>query len=144
MENVIAEVNPGEFHVKFEKLVAGKLSLKDLGFSNENLQVEGGNLRIMLEFGNLGEVHFYKMPTIEIEYVEKIGESEWQVEFNDEVVLDKTDHSGHSTLMMINRSKLDALKHRHINNMIIRADMPKAVHINAENSFINILEQPGS
>lgn len=144
MENVIAEVNPGEFHVKFEELVAGKLSLKDLGFSNENLQVEGGNLRIMLEFGNLDEMHFYKMPTIEIEYFEKIGESEWQLEFNEEVVLDKIDHSGHSTLLLINRKKLDALKHRHVNNMIIRADMPKAVHINAETSFINILEQLGS
>ena len=84
------------------------------------------------------------MPTIEISYQEKVGETVWQVEFNEEVVLEKTDHSGHSTIMLLDRNKLEALKHRHINRLIIHAEFPDEVHLSSEGSFFNILESPGS
>ena len=140
MQGITTDINPGEIKIHFDEPRGGKLSLGELGIFEQNLKVEGGNLRLVIELGQFPNHHFFRMPTIEVAYHEKVGETVWQVEYNGEVVLDKTDHSGNATLMLLNRKKLDSLTHHHINTLIIHGDFPEEVTLSSENTWFNILE----
>ena len=80
------EINEGEFRVTFDTPFSDNLTLKDLGFEDDQLKVAGGNLRFVIELGHSDTLHFFKVPTIEFTYYEKIGPSTWQVEFNGELM----------------------------------------------------------
>ncbi|MCS7072969.1 MAG: hypothetical protein NZ108_00730 [Bacteroidia bacterium] len=142
--SIVTELNPGEIRFRFEALQAGKISFANLGLQDKDLVIKGGNLRIVFDFGALGDIHFFKSPTIEFHYHEKISESSWQAEFNGEVVSDKNDHSGSHTLILLNRNKLNELRHRHNNQLIIRGDLPQEVTLVAKDTYFNLLEAPGS
>lgn len=131
------ELNQGEIKVNFSTPTAGKVSFKDLGISNEELFFEGGLVRIVFDFEGIGAHHYFKMPTIEVSYKEDMDETHWQCDFNSTTILDKTDHHGHSTIILLDRNKLSELEHHHQNTLILHAEFPKAAHIIAEDSYIN-------
>lgn len=140
----IIDTEGGQALVKFEgDLVAGKTMLATLGFSDKDLYVAGGNLRFVIQFDGLGG-HLYHNPTFEIVYHEKVKETTWQVELNGHLLLEKADPSGNSTLLMLNRKKMEeALKARN-NEIIVRSDMPLDVTLDAACSFFHLVEVPGS
>ena len=84
----------------------GRFSLADLGLKGDDLLVKGGNLRIVIELGQLQGIHFYKMPLFEFSYLSNIHESEWVVEYNGQNVLEKKDHSGRSTVLLLKRQPI--------------------------------------
>lgn len=135
-------VTDGQIKINSENPIVGKFSLKEAGLSTETYKVEGGNLRLKVELGYIQDVNFYKMPVIELHYTDKIKESEWIVEFNGENILEKKDHSGQSTVLLLNRQKMVDFVHRHENNLIIHGDFSEVVEITS-NSTLNILEVPG-
>lgn len=131
------ELNQGEIKVKFNEPVKGKVSLKELGLDNESLTLDNGLLRLVFDMEGIGEHHYFQVPTMTIVYNEEVGETHWQCDFNEETIVDKTDHHGHSTVILLNRKKLSELEHRHENTLILHAEFPQAVHINTEKSTIN-------
>lgn len=134
----LIEVNQGEIQVKFTSPTTGKISFADLGLSDESLVLEGGFLRLVFDLEGIGEHSYYAVPTLEVTYAENLAETHWQCDFNDETILDKTDHHGNSTILLLDRNKLSALEHRHENRLIIHAEFPEAVHIEATKSFIQL------
>lgn len=134
------EVNQGEVKVTFKSPVSGKVSLADLGVEDSDLALEGGFLRLRFELKGEGDLHFYANPTVEISYVENVSETHWQCEFNGEVILDKMDHHGKSTVLLLNRDRLESLLHRHENTLIIHAEFPEAAHVEAANSFVQLFK----
>jgi len=133
----IIELNQGEIKVKFTEAVKGKVSLKDLGFEEDVITLESGLLRLVFDMEGIGEHQYFQVPTITIEYEEEVGETHWQCDFNGETIVDKTDHHGHSTVILLNRKKLSELEHRHKNTLIVHAEFPQAVHIKTATSTIN-------
>jgi len=131
------DITPGEIRIT---AVAGRNALQSLGLSDEQLKIEGGNIRLVFELGNMEGQHFFKNPTIEIAYHEHLGESTWVAEFNGENILEKTDHAGNATLLLLQRGKLEALLHRHENILIIHGDLPAQIGLNAANTFFNLIE----
>lgn len=135
MSNI--ELNQGEIKVQLSAAEKGKISLEALGLKDENLLLEGGLLRLVVEFGAIETAHFYQVPTIEIAYKESVAETHWQCDYNGETILDKTDHFGKSTVILISRKKLDALEHRHENTLVLHAEFPSEVNLIASESFIH-------
>jgi len=138
MENV--EINQGEIKVKFTKATTGKLSFADLGLKNEEMNIESGILRLVFDFEGIGELQYYQMPTVEVAYLEDMGETHWQCDFNKTTILDKMDHHGHSTVLLMNRKTIAELEHHHENKMIIHAEFPAKVHLDAEKSYVNFFK----
>lgn len=134
------ESNPGELVVAFDAPKEGKITFKELGFSDEQMVLDGGFLRLVINLSGIGEHHYYQVPTVEIAYQENCAETHWQCDFNGETILDKTDHHGHSTVLLLDRKKIEELEHRHENELIIHAEFPEAVHLSAENSFLNLFK----
>lgn len=134
------ELNQGEVKVNFLTPTSGKLSFTDLGLTDENLVFEGGLLRLVFDFEGIGEHHYYQVPTVEIAYKEEMAETHWQCDFNEETILDKTDHHGHSTVILLNRNKLSSLEHHHKNALIVHGEFPSPVHILADDSYINFFK----
>jgi len=132
------EINEGEIKVIFNEPKSGKVSFADLGLKNEDLTLENGLLRLVFNLNNIGEHHYYQVPTIEVAYKEEVGETHWQCDFNGETLLDKMDHHGHSTVILLNRKKIEVLEHRHENKMVLHAEFPEKVHLDAANSYINL------
>ncbi|MGB1038252.1 MAG: hypothetical protein ACPGYY_06350 [Bacteroidia bacterium] len=131
------ELNQGEIKINFSSPTSGRQSFKDLGLKNEDLVLAGGLLRLVFDFEGIGEHHYYKVPKIEFSYKEKMSETHWQCDFNGETILDKMDHHGHSSIILLNRKKLSELEHHHQNKLIVHAEFPEAAHLLAEESFIN-------
>jgi len=131
------EVNQGEIIVAFDAPTSGKLSFKDLGITKDQLVLEGGFLRLVFNLSGINEPHYYQMPTIEVAYDENCAETHWQCEFNQETILDTMAHHGHTTVLLLNRKKLEELEHRHENTLIVHAEFPEIVHLNPEKSYIN-------
>ena len=131
------ENNDGEIKVLFDNPVKGTLTLEELGIKN-GVIIPGGHFRFVLELGQFGDAHLYQMPTIEIAYFEHIGESYWSVDFNGETVLEKTDHSGNKTILLLKRKQLETQVHRHVNELIIHGDFPEEVHLDTASSYIHI------
>lgn len=136
----LIEVNQGEVQVKFTSPTTGKVSFADLGITNESLVLEGGFLRLVFDLEGIGEHSYYAVPTIEVAYTESVAETHWQCDFNDETILDKTDHHGNSTILLMDRNKLAALEHHHENKLVVHAEFPEAVHIETTKSFIQLFK----
>lgn len=142
MENMILSLSEGQLKLTMKKPVSGAFALKEVGLSYEYYKVEGGNLRIKVEMGYIQEVNLYKMPVIEFEYSKKIGASEWIVEFNGVNILEKKDHSGQATVLLLNRKKMEELEQRHENILLIHGDFSEEVSIK-NTSNMHLIEIPG-
>jgi len=136
----LIEVNQGEVVVKFTSPTAGKISFADLGIKDEDMVLDGGFLRLKFDMEGIGEHDYYAVPTIEVAYKENCAETHWQCDFNGETILDKKDHHGNSTVMLLNRKKLSELEHHHENSLIVHAEFPEKVHIDTANSLINFFK----
>ena len=134
------ELTQGEIKVKFSNPTAGKITLAELGLKNEDLGIESGNLRLVFDFEGIGEHHYYQIPTVEIAYAEEMGETHWQCDFNETTILDKIDHHGHSTVLLLDRKKISAAEHHHQNKLIVHAEFPASVHLDAEKSYVNFFK----
>ncbi len=134
------ELNPGEIKIKFNETVKGKTSLKELGVEASSITLKDGLLRLVFELSGIGEHQFFQVPTMTIEYNEEVGETHWQCDFNGETIIDKTDHHGQSTVILLDRKKISELEHRHENTLILHAEFPQAVHINTEKSIVNFFK----
>ncbi len=138
MENV--EINQGEIKVKFDKPVIGKVSFADLGITNEQLHNNTGFLRIVFDMEGIGEHHYFQVPTIEVSYQENLSETHWMCEFNGTTLVDKLDHHGHSTVLLLNRKTIANLEHHHENKLVVHAEFPQETHLIAEESYINFFK----
>lgn len=132
------ELNPGEIKINFSAPTKGRISFAELGLKDEDLYCEGGLLRMVFDMEAVGDHQYYKVPTVEVAYKEEMGETHWQCDFNDEIILDKMDHHGHSTVMLLNRNKLSSLEQHHKNALVVHAEFPGPVHLDATNSYINL------
>jgi len=130
-------INQGEIKVDVNITQKGKLTLTDLGLEAENLFIEGGNLRLVIDIEQSKDIHFTGFPTIELAYAEKMEETHWSVEFNGETVLDKYDHSGNATLLLLKRDALSDINH-HENKLIVHAQFTREAHIDPNESFIKL------
>jgi hypothetical protein len=138
MQNQV-ELNPGEVKLIVNEAIQGKkIFFKELGLNTAELNLPDGNLRLVIELNNLDENHFGAVPTIHLGYTSQMGETHWQVEYNGAVVLDKKDHHGHSTVLLLNKGKLNELSQRHENNLIIHGDLPSATQLDAESSYLQL------
>lgn len=133
------EINQGETTIKFTSPTSGKVSFKALGIK-EDLTTEGGFLRIVFDMDGIGEHQYFQVPTIEVSYSEKVADTLWQCEFNGETILEKTDHYGKSTVILLNRKTLADLEHHHENRLVLHAEFPQVVTLNLEESFINFFK----
>ncbi|TLP82727.1 hypothetical protein [Maribacter sp. ACAM166] len=134
------EVNQGEIKVKFNEPSSGKLSFAELGINNEDFNVESGLLRLVFDLEGIGEHNYYQMPTIEIFYEENMSETHWICEFNGQTILDKLDHHGHSTTLLLNRKVLNNLEQHHENTLIVHAEFPQPAHLNTKESYIHFFK----
>jgi len=134
------EVNQGEVAVKFTSPTKGKISFADLGIKDEQLVLDGGFLRLLFDMEGIGEHDYFAVPTIEVSYKENCKETHWQCEFNDETILDKMDHHGNSTVMLLDRKKLSSLEHHHENKLIVHAEFPEKAQLVAADSYINFFK----
>ena len=134
------EINQGELKVKFSEPTKGKLTFADLGLKDEQMYLEGGLLRLVIDLEGIGEHSYFKVPTIEVGYVEEVGETHWQCDFNGVTILDKMDHHGRSTVCLLNRKRIAELEHHHENKLIIHAEFPQPVHLLADESYINLFK----
>jgi hypothetical protein len=131
------ELNPGEIKISFSTPVKGKVSFKSLGLKDEDLIFKNGLVRLVFDFEGIGEHHYFKVPIIGISYLENMAEIHWQCDFNRTTILDKTDHHGHSSILLLNRKKLSTLEYRHENKLIVHGEFPEPAHVCSETSFIN-------
>lgn len=136
----VIEINEGEIKVQFTSPTKGKLSFKDLGITDDMANVDGGFLRMVFDLEGIGEHAYFQVPTIEINYFENVKETHWQCDFNGETILDKTDHHGHSTVILLNRKTIASLEHHHENKLILHAEFPQKVKLNVEESYINFFK----
>jgi hypothetical protein len=134
------ELNQGEIKVKLNELNSGKLSFSDLGITNEGTNLESGLLRLVFDLKGIGEHSYYQVPTIEVFYEENMSETHWVCEFNGKTILDKLDHHGHSTVLLLNRKVLNNLEQHHENELIIHAEFPQAANLNFEKSYIHFFK----
>ena len=99
----LIEVNQGEVIVKFTTPVSGKVSFATLGIKKEDLILKGGFLRMVFDFEGIGEHHYFQVPTVNVAYSAQVADTHWQCDFNGVTILDKTDHYGNSTVILLNR-----------------------------------------
>jgi hypothetical protein len=123
------EINQGEIVLNLTPENQGKVSFSSLGFTDDQLSITGGFLRIVFDLS---------VPTIEITYDKDLPKTHWQCDFNGETILDKTDHFGHSTVILLNRKTLADLEHHHINKLLLHAEFPEATNLIAEKCFFHI------
>lgn len=142
MDNLELNLLGGQIRVDMKEAAFDKFSLEDAGM-RDPYEIEGGNLRIKIEMGYIQDYRLYKMPLIELNYTEKIGVSEWIVEFNGTNILEKTDNSGQATILLLNRKKMEELVQRHENTLIIHGDFSEVTHLTSD-TFFQLLEEPGS
>lgn len=134
------EINQGEYKVKFITPTAGKISFEELGFKQGEVKVEGGFLRMIFDFEGIGEHQYFKVPTIEIEYNQAVADTHWLCDFNETTILDKVDHFGHSTVLLLDRNKLSSLEHHHENKLVLHAEFPDEVTVNVSKSYVNFFK----
>lgn len=134
------EFNQGEIKVFLNEQSTGKLSFKELGINSEGNNIESGNLRLVFELKGIGEHSYFKVPTVELFYEEKMTETHWVCEFNGKTILDKLDHHGNSTILLLNRKVLSELEQHHENVIIVHGDFPQSAHLNTEKSSIHFFK----
>lgn len=128
--------NRGELRVTFEKSPEGRLSFSDMGMQEEAGDIDSGFIRLAFHMGQIEKDDLYKMPKIEIAYKESIHESHWIAEFNGEVILENTDHSGRKTVLLLNKKKMEDLIHHHQNRLIIHAEFSEEIDIDMDESNV--------
>jgi hypothetical protein len=134
------ELNQGEIKVKLNQAVPGKVSFSDLGITNEASNLESGLLRLVIDLKDIGKHSYYQVPTIEVGYEENMSETHWVCEFNGETILDKLDHHGHSTVILLNRKILENLEQHHENALTLHAEFPQPAKLNLEKSYIHFFK----
>lgn len=134
------ELSQGEVKVKLTQLSKGKLSFSQLGIDNESISLESGLLRLVFDLSELGDYNYYQVPTIEVVYEENMSETLWVCEFNGKTILDKLDHHGHSTVLLLNRKVLSDLEQHHENILIVHAEFPQPANLNLEKSYIHFFK----
>lgn len=134
------ELNQGEIKVCLSSPIVGKVSFKELGLKDEDLIFESGLVRLVFDFEGIGEHQYYKVPLVEMSYKENMAETHWQCDFNEQTILDKIDHYGHSSIMLLDKQKLTDLEQRHENKLIVHGEFPQAAHVLADKSFINFFK----
>ncbi len=139
MKNTV-QINPGEIKLKFNEPITGKISFNDLGVSEADLFIENGFMRLVIDIEGIGEHHYYQVPTFEISYQENLAQTHWQCDFNEETILDKTDNHGNSTVILLDRKKIESLEHHHENKLILHAEFPEKVHISSNDSYIHLFK----
>ena len=132
------EVNQGEIKITFNEAHKGKIYLNEFGLTSENLHLEAGLLRLVLEIKNLDKVHFSAVPTLEFSYSQNMAETHWQVDFNGKMIADKLDHHGHSTVILLKRKGIEELIQRHENTLVVHAEFPESADLDADKSYISI------
>jgi hypothetical protein len=132
------EINQGEIVLNLTPENQGKISFSSLGFTDDQLSITGGFLRIVFDLSAVKDHDYYQVPTIEITYDKDLPKTHWQCDFNGETILDKTDHFGHSTVILLNRKTLADLEHHHINKLLLHAEFPEATNLIAEKCFFHI------
>lgn len=132
--------NPGEIYVTFNTPTSGKVSFRELGIENESVELKGGFLRLVFDLEGIGEHEYFAVPTIQIAYAENMSETHWICEFNGQTILDKMDHHGHSSVLLMDRKKLSEMEHHHKNTLIIHAEFPEIAHLDLDESYINIFK----
>lgn len=138
--NNMLEINEGEVIVNFNSTKIGKVSLAELGIENDNLNIQSGFLRIVFDFGGIGTHDFCAVPAIEMRYLSTLGETHWQCDFNGETLLDKLDHHGNATILLLKRERLENLEQHHENKLLLHAEFPETVQIDTENSFVHFFK----
>lgn len=136
----LISINPGEIRIRFTSTPSGKLSFADLGLKDDQLKLDNGHLRVVIELNGIAEKDFFRVPTIEIGYEEEVGETRWIAEFNSETILDKTDHHGHSTVALMDRNRLREEEHHHYNKLVLHGIFPKKVSLIAEKCFLHLFK----
>lgn len=134
------EINPGELKVSFSTPLAGKISFSELGLKDEDMFLENGLLRLVIDLEGIGEHQYFKVPTVEVAYQEEMAQTHWQCEFNRVTILDKMDNHGRSTVMLMDRKKMADLEHHHQNKLIIHGEFPGPVHIIGAESYLNLFK----
>jgi hypothetical protein len=140
MENQTVQSGEGEVKVAITPDMKGKLSFKELGLKNENIKVKGGFLRLVFEFGQFNEDNFYSVPTVEIAYDKNVSETHWQCDFNGEMISDKMDNHGNSTVILLQRARMIEQLHHHENTLVVHGEFPDSVNIDLDNSYINLVK----
>lgn len=134
------ELNNGEIKIKFTSPSKGRISFNELGISKDAATIDSGFLRIVFDLEGIGEHAFFHVPTIEVSYLENVSETHWQCDFNEKTILDKTDHHGNSTVILLNRKTLASLEHHHENKLVLHAEFPEPIHLDLEKSYINFFK----
>ena len=134
------EINQGEIKVKFNEPTSGKISFEELGIEKESIEVKNGLLRLVFDLEGIGEHDYYQVPTIEVFYEENMSETHWICEFNGKTILDKLDHHGHSTILLLNREVLSKLEQHHENVLIIHAEFPQPAKLNLKQSSVRLFK----
>lgn len=135
------EVNQGEILIKFKNDSNGRITFSDFGLSPEDLEITGGFLRIVFDMEEVISKDYYSVPTIELKFAENIGETHWQCDFNGVTILDKKDHHGNSTILLLNRTKIENLEHHHENKLILHAEFPEPIQLLQESSVFLFKEK---
>lgn len=128
--------NQGELRVTFEKSPAGKLSFSEMGMEDKSGDIDTGFIRLAFHLGQIHADDLYKMPKIEIAYKDSITTSHWIAEFNGEVILENTDHSGSRTVLLLNRKKIEDKIQHHENRLIIHAEFSEEIDIDMDESNV--------
>lgn len=143
MEKPQIETTGGEITLRFDTLPHGKHSLQELGLADSHLKIAGGNLRLVLAFNNTGQAKFFRNPTFVFVSDRKSKDVGWQCEFNGDVIFNKTDRSGDTTIFTLDENKLERLLRPEQNTLIVRADFPEEVSLVSAESHFHLLETPG-
>ena len=133
------EQNQGEVKLRIDTPLSGNISLSDLGWQGGQV-FEDGRIRLVLEMDEIQEPSFYNRPTFEFVYEDKMEESHWQVDFNEETILDKLDQQGHKTLFFLNKDQLESKWQHHHNRLILHAEFPASVKLLPEASHVNLFK----
>ena len=134
------EINPGEIKLSFQKPEPGRISFQELGIDKDGLDLESGLLRLVIVVENIQDHHYYSMPTIEMAYNKNVAETHWQCDFNGETILDKFDHHGSKTVILLDRNKIESLEHHHQNKLVLHAEFPESVRIIPEDSSLTLFK----
>ncbi len=132
------EINPAEIYVTLKEPIAGKMSLHELGIKEEDLRLNKGVLKLVIDLNGFHDFPFFKVPTFEFRYEQETSESHWQCDYNDHTILDRIDHHGRSTILLLKRSELTLFENRQDNKLVIIAKFKEPAHILGNKSFIHL------
>lgn len=134
------QATEGEVKVTISAENSGKVTFKELGIKDDHIKVEGGFLRLAFDFGQFDAKNFYAVPTVEFAYDKNVSETHWQCDFNSETILDKMDNHGNSTVILLNRTKMEEQLHHHNNLLVVHGEFPANVNIDLDKSYIHLVK----